>query len=112
MTGLTKDLVAPKTVKEFTKEWARRILVDYNQKMDPDWLLGSVLKVIDVMCKENPHPGTFSRIHLRINPMINFAHLISGMLSNSYVTEVYYKTNSEDEELSVESWFVKVSIYS
>ena len=44
--------------------------------------------------------------------MINFAYLISGMLSNSYVTEVYYKTNSEDEELSVESWFVKVSIYS
>ena len=44
--------------------------------------------------------------------MINFAYLISGMLSNSYVTEVYYKTNSEDDELSVESWFVKVSIYS
>jgi hypothetical protein len=43
MTSLTKDLVAPKTVKEFTKEWARRILVDYNHYVLDHWLLGSVL---------------------------------------------------------------------
>lgn len=66
MASLTKDLAAPKTVKEFTKEWARRILVDYNQKVDPDWLLGGVLKVIDVMCKENPHPGKPKKSLLKI----------------------------------------------
>lgn len=34
------------------------------------------------------------------------------MLSNSYVTDVYYKNHIDDEEMSVESWFVKVSIKS
>ena len=30
------------------------------------------------------------------------------MLSNSYVAEVYYKLNPDEEELNVESWFIKV----
>ena len=33
------------------------------------------------------------------------------MLSDSYVAEVYYRTNQEDEELNVESWFIKVRQY-
>ena len=57
MTALTKDLLAPKGVKEFTTDWARRILVDYTQRQDPDWLLASVLKVLEIEVKENPHPG-------------------------------------------------------
>ena len=60
MTSLTKNLFAPKGVKDFTKEWARRILVDYTQRQDPDWLLASVLKVVDIEVKENPHPGKFT----------------------------------------------------
>ena len=54
---LTDKLVAPKTRRDFTKDWARRILVDYMCKTDPDWLLGDVLKVIDVTPRDNPHPG-------------------------------------------------------
>ena len=57
MTSLTKDLFAPKGVKDFTTDWARRILADYTQRQDPDWLLASVLKVVDIEVKENPHPG-------------------------------------------------------
>ena len=47
--------------KEFTnangREWARRIIVDYMKKSDPDWLLASVLKVLDVVVKDNTSPG-------------------------------------------------------
>ena len=50
---LTAGLVTPTCKKEFTnangKEWARRIIVDYMKKSDPDWLLASVLKVLDVV---------------------------------------------------------------
>lgn len=83
--SLTQGLEAPQNAKGFKKEWARRIIVDYMVKTDPEWLLASVLKVIDVLAKENPHPG---------------------MLSDSYVADVSY-CQSEDD-LSVESWFVKV----
>ena len=54
---LTDKLVAPTSRKDFSKDWARRILVDYMCRTDPDWLLGDVLKVIDVTAKDNPHPG-------------------------------------------------------
>lgn len=54
---LTDGLLAPKNKRDFTKEWARRIIVDYILKTDPEWCLASVLKVMDVMVKENPHPG-------------------------------------------------------
>jgi hypothetical protein len=54
---LTDKVFAPKNRKDFTKDWARRILVDYMCRTDPDWLLGDVLKVIDVTAKDNPHPG-------------------------------------------------------
>ena len=57
MTALTKDLKAPKGLNEFTHDWARRILVDYTQRQDPEWLLASVLKVVELEVKENPHPG-------------------------------------------------------
>ena len=57
MTSLTNDLIAPTGLNEFTHEWARRILVNYTQKQDPDWLLASVLKVLELEVKENPHPG-------------------------------------------------------
>ena len=54
---MTDGLLAPKNKRDFTKEWARRIIVDYILKTDPEWCLASVLKVMDVMVKENPHPG-------------------------------------------------------
>ena len=54
---LTANLVTPTCKKEFSKDWARRIIVDYMKKTDPDWLLASVLKVLDVFVKDNPHPG-------------------------------------------------------
>ena len=58
---LTAGLVTPTCKKEFTnangKEWARRIIVDYMKKSDPDWLLASVLKVLDVVVKDNTSPG-------------------------------------------------------
>ena len=57
MTSLTKDLLAPKGLSEFNHDWARRILVDYTQRQDPEWLLASVLKVVELEVKENPHPG-------------------------------------------------------
>jgi hypothetical protein len=63
---LTEKLVAPKNKKDFIKDWARRILVDYMCRTDPDWLLGDVLKVIDVTAKDNPHPGANSSKFLRL----------------------------------------------
>ena len=59
MTSLTKDLLAPKGLSEFNHDWARRILVDYTQRQDPEWLLASVLKVVELEVKENPHPGNY-----------------------------------------------------
>ena len=56
---LTANLVTPQNKSEFTKEWVRRIIVDYTKKTDPDWLLARVLKVLDVMVKDNPHPGKY-----------------------------------------------------
>ena len=61
----TKDLIAPTCKKEFTKDWARRIIIDFMQKNDPEWILARVLKVQDVMVKENPHPGKFRTRHSR-----------------------------------------------
>ena len=40
----------------------------------------------------------------------SFCNDFSGMLSNSYVAEVYYKLNPDEEELNVESWFIKVKV--
>ena len=66
-TKLTDKLVAPKTRRDFTKDWARRILVDYMCKTDPDWLLGDVLKVIDVTPRDNPHPGNITGSEINKN---------------------------------------------
>ena len=57
----TKDLIAPTCKKEFTKDWARRIIIDFMLKNDPEWIMAQVLKVQDVMVKENPHPRKFSK---------------------------------------------------
>ena len=57
----TKDLIAPTCKKEFTKDWARRIIIDFMLKNDPEWIMAQVLKVQDVMVKENPHPGKYFR---------------------------------------------------
>lgn len=54
---LTANLEAPKNKEGFTNEWARRIIVEYTKKTDPDWLLANVLKVHNVTVKDNPHPG-------------------------------------------------------
>ncbi len=32
----------------FSPEWARNVLVRHHSRLDPDWLLGSVLKVLEV----------------------------------------------------------------
>ena len=58
-TRLTENLEAPQNMKEFSKEWARCIIVDYLTRTDPEWLLANVLKVMDVRPKENPHPGMY-----------------------------------------------------
>ena len=67
MTSLTKDLLAPKELSEFNHDWARRILVDYTQRQDPEWLLASVLKVVELEVKENPHPGNNHMLITDIN---------------------------------------------
>lgn len=54
---LTAHLEAPKSKEGFTREWARKIIVEYTKKTDPDWLLANVLKVLNVTVKDNPHPG-------------------------------------------------------
>ena len=79
---LTAGLVTPTCKKEFTnangKEWARRIIVDYMKKSDPDWLLASVLKVLDVVVKDNTSPGkqrqaNYSRVRSKhTGTLINF----------------------------------------
>ena len=67
--GLTDDLPTPKTASEFCPDWARRILVTYKSRRDPDWLLANVLKVISVDAEENPNPG---------NSQITFITLFYG----------------------------------
>ena len=56
---MTKNLETPQDKEGFNqnKEWARRIVVEYLKKADPDWCLALCLKVLDVTVKENPHPG-------------------------------------------------------
>ena len=102
---LTTDLVTPTCKAEFSNDWARRILVDYIKKNDPDWLLADVLKVHNVGVKDNPHPGESS---LDIFKIFKITHdfSIEGMLSDSYVVNVLYSQNENDQ--IVESWFVKV----
>ena len=76
---LTTNLVTPTCKKEFSKDWARRIIVDYMKKTDPDWLLASVLKVLDVFVKDNPHPGkTGSRNEPKKMPLA----LVQNMVIN------------------------------
>jgi len=85
---LTKNLKTPRSREEFAKdkEWARKIVVEYTKKTDPEWCLAGCLKVLDVVAKENPAPG---------------------MLSDSYVLEIMYSCGG-DSDCTVESWFVKV----
>ena len=123
MTSLTKDLLAPKGLSEFNHDWARRILVDYTQRQDPEWLLASVLKVVELEVKENPHPGkNHSQLHISIfdsrknnRKIFMFSNLIMqtcclGNLSDSYIADVTYRMDSgtDWEGLSEESWFIKV----
>ena len=56
---LTKNLKTPRSREEFAKdkEWARKIVVEYTKKTDPEWCLAGCLKVLDVVAKENPAPG-------------------------------------------------------
>ena len=54
----------------FSSEWARRIIVGHKKRLDPDWMLESVIKVYNVTVEENPN---------------------QGMLSNSYLVQVCYK---------------------
>ena len=51
-------------------EWARRIIVAHKKRLDPEWMLESVIKVYSVAADENPN---------------------QGMLSNSYLVQVCYK---------------------
>ena len=41
----------------FDPGWAREVLVRHKSRLDPDWLLGSVLRVLEVRAEENPNPG-------------------------------------------------------
>ena len=72
----TKDLIAPTCKKEFTKEWARRIVCDYMIRTDPEWLLAPLLKIRDVMVKENPAPGKFHIFPVdKISVILEFQYL-------------------------------------
>ena len=66
LTKLTKNLKTPRSKEEFAKdrEWARKIVVEYIKKTDPEWCLAGCLKVLDVVAKENPAPG---KIHFFSN---------------------------------------------
>ena len=70
---LTKNLKTPRSKEEFTrdKEWARRIIVEYMKKTDPEWLLASCLKVMDVIAKENPAPGKIQKVTKCIHSFIH-----------------------------------------
>lgn len=43
--------------REFSKEWVRQVIAFYKRKKDPDTLLANVIKVIDIMVKDNSNPG-------------------------------------------------------
>ena len=67
MSGkLTANLQTPCNKGEFTTEWARKIIVDYTKKTDPDWLLASCVKVFNVNVKDNPHPGEFLKAFAKV----------------------------------------------
>ena len=56
--GLTDNLLAPTSCDDFDTEWARKILVAWKSRQDPDWLLARVLRVLEVRAEENRTPGT------------------------------------------------------
>lgn len=61
--GRTDGLVAPRNAKEFSRDWAERIMVDYKMKNDTQFLkTPGVLRVLDVIAKENPNPGWFGLV--------------------------------------------------
>ena len=64
---LTKNLKTPRNKEGFAKdkEWARKIVVDYMKRTDPEWLLASCLKVMDVIAKDNPAPGKTTNMTLK-----------------------------------------------
>ena len=55
--GLTDNLLAPSTSEDFDPEWARKVLVAFKSRQDPDWLLARVLRVLEVKGEENKTPG-------------------------------------------------------
>ena len=75
LTKLTKNLKTPRNKEEFAKdrEWARKIVVEYIKKTDPEWCLAGCLKVLDVVAKENPAPG---KIHFF--PIFQFFFFLSN----------------------------------
>ena len=60
--GLTDNLLAPTSCDGFDAEWARKILVAWKSRQDPDWLLARVLRVLEVRAEENRTPGTGNRM--------------------------------------------------
>ena len=89
---LTDKVFAPKNRKDFTKDWARRILVDYMCRTDPDWLLGDVLKVIDVTAKDNPHPGE-KNCHAIV--VFETRFLCSNLNSKTDIESYFFGTEDE-----------------
>ena len=61
----TLRLKSPGSIKEFESKagqaWAREIICDYYSRTDEGWLLASMVKIMTIMCKENPSPGGLSR---------------------------------------------------
>lgn len=57
-------LAAPQSRRDFNKEWARQILLGHKARTDPGWLLGDMLKVLDVTVTENHEQTGRSIIHL------------------------------------------------
>lgn len=56
------------------------------RRTEEGWLLGPMVKILTIMCKENPTPGGLSR---------------------SYCLEVFYKIG---QQMTQEHWFVKIPL--
>ena len=74
---------APQNRKEFSRDWARQILIESKKRADPDWLLADCLKVLDVTANDNKDPGSDCYLILGKKRKI-VAFSLLGMLSDSY----------------------------
>ena len=51
----------------FDADWAREVLVRHKSRLDPEWLLASVLRVLEVRAEENESPGEPQVVPVRVH---------------------------------------------